>query len=260
MTAIPPNAAMPPNAAVAARGGSTEEERIRSGLLRRVREAAAGHRPLPGEFDLAAELGCSRVQLRQALADLDRIGVVRRRQGAATVVDQVGLRLNVRLEEQFDHADLLSRLGYEVRVEFLGHQPVARLTEHVADLLGVPADTPAVSVLKRWIADGVPAMVAQDILLLPPGVDDVPDGSLFDAASSVWGEPVVWEVTTPNAMAADERMARLLGLDQGSPLLVFETVGMGTRGRRIFYALEHHLPNLVSYSVVRTVRPPWSTT
>src|ERR1700736_6649243 len=88
-----------------------DEERIRRGLLRRVREAAAEHRRLPGEFDLAAELGCSRVQLRQALADLDRMQVVRRRQGAATVVDQVGLRLNVRLEEQFEHAELLARLG-----------------------------------------------------------------------------------------------------------------------------------------------------
>jgi GntR family transcriptional regulator len=254
MTGIPPPAPSPSRAA------STEEDRIRSGLLRRVREAAGEHRRLPGEFDLAAELDCSRVQLRQALADLERMGVVRRRQGAPTVVDQVGLRLNVRLEEQFEHADLLSRLGYEVRVEILDHQPVARLTEHVADLLSVPADSPAVRVLKRWSADGAPAMVAEDILLLPPGVADVPEGSLFDAAASLWGEPVAWEVTTPSAAAADERLAGLLGLEQQSPLLVFETVGMGTRGRRVFYALEHHRPDLVSYSVVRTVRPPWSTT
>jgi DNA-binding GntR family transcriptional regulator len=243
----------------ASRSGDSEEERIRSGLLRHVREAAAQHRRLPGEFDLAAELGCSRVQLRQALADLDRRQVVRRRQGAATVVDQVGLRLNVRLEEQFDHADLLARLGYQVDVETLAHQPVATLTEKVADLLDVPRDTPAVSVRRRWTADGVPAMVADDILLLPPGADDAPEGSLFDAAASLWGESVVWEITTPNATGADEEFAELLGLEERSPLMVFETVGMGPRGRRIFYALEHHRPDLVHYSVVRTVRPPWRT-
>ncbi len=238
---------------------AAEDGRVRRGLLRRVREAAAEHRRLPGEFDLAAELGCSRVQLRQALADLDRMQVVRRRQGAATVVDQLGLRLSVRLEEQLEHTELLTRLGYEARVEVLGHQPLPRLTEHVADLLDVPPDTPAVRVLKRWVADDVPAMVAEDILLLPPGVADVPDSSLFDAAARVWGEPVVWEVTTPGAAAADPRLAGLLSLPEQAPLLVFETVGMGTRGRRIFYALEHHRPDLVSYSVVRTVRPPWSS-
>jgi GntR family transcriptional regulator len=236
-----------------------DEERIRSGLLRRVREAAAEHRRLPGEFDLAAELGCSRVQLRQALADLDHLGVVRRRQGAATVVDQVGLRLNVRLEEQFDHADLLSRLGYEVAVETLAREPVTTLAEKIADLLDVPKDTPAISVRRRWHADGTPAMVADDVLLLPPGAHDAPEGSLFDAAASLWGESVVWEITTPNAVGADEELAELLGVAERSPLLVFETVGMGPRGRRIFYALEHHRPDLVHYSVVRTVRPPWRT-
>jgi GntR family transcriptional regulator len=130
----------------------------------------------------------------------------------------------------------------------------------VADLLDVPKDAPAISVRRRWYADGMPAMVADDILLLPPGAYDAPEGSLFDAAASLWGEPVVWEVTTPSAAAADARLAALLGLAEQSPLLVFETVGMGTRGHRIFYALEHHRPDLVSYSVVRTVRPPWSPT
>lgn len=238
----------------------TPDDRIRRGMLRYVREAAAEHRRLPGEFDLAAELGCSRVQVREALADLDRMQVVRRRQGAATVVDQLGLRLSVRLEEQLEHTELLTRLGYEARVEILSHEPVARLTDHVTGLLAVPADTPAVRVLKRWTADGEPAMVAEDIILLPPGVDDVHDDSLFDTAADLWDEPVAWEVTTPSADAADARLADLLSLPEQSPLLVFETVGMATRGRRIFYALEHHRPDLVSYSVVRTVRPPWRTT
>ena len=53
------------------------EERIRRALLRRVRAATAQDGRLPGEFDLAAELGCSRVQVRQALADLGRSGLIR---------------------------------------------------------------------------------------------------------------------------------------------------------------------------------------
>jgi len=237
-----------------------DEDQIRRGLLRHVRAAAAAHRRLPGEFDLAAELGCSRVQLRQALADLDRMQVVRRRQGAATVVDQLGLRLSVRLEEQLEHTELLTRLGYQARVEILGHELAAGLTEHIAGLLDVPADARAVRVRKRWLADDTPAMVAEDVLLLPPAVHDGPDGSLFDAAAALWGEPVLWEVTTPGAAAADSRLAGLLGLPEGAPLLVFETVGLVSGGRRIFYALEHHRPDLVSYSVVRTVRPPWGVT
>lgn len=250
----------PATAAPAFRSDTADEERIRSALLRRVREAAEQDRRLPGEFDLAAELGCSRVQVRQALADLDRRQVVRRRQGAVTVVDPVGLRLNVRLEEQFDYAELLSKLGYEVHVEILESRRIAALPKKVAGLLDVPVHTPAARVSRRWSADGVPAMVAKDILLLPPGADDVPEGPLFDAAARVWGESVVWEITTPGATAADGELAGLLGLPEHSPLMVFETVGVGAGGHRIFYALEHHKPGFVHYSVVRTVRPPWRTT
>ena len=250
----------PATAATAARGGTPDEERIRSALLRRVRAATEQDRRLPGEFDLAAELGCSRVQVRQALADLDRSGLIRRRQGAATVVDPVGLRLNVRLEEQFDYADLLARLGYEVGVEILASSRITALTSHVAGLLDVPARTPAVRVRRRWTAAGAPAMVAEDIILLPPGEGQVPQEPLFHAAATLWGEPVVWEITTPGAPAADGDLATMLGLPKQSPLMVFETVGMLAGGRRIFYALEHHKSDLVHYSVVRTVRPPWHTT
>ncbi|HEX3711644.1 MAG TPA: GntR family transcriptional regulator [Trebonia sp.] len=251
---------VPATTAAAIRSGTPDEERIRRALLRRVRAATAQDRRLPGEFDLAAELGCSRVQVRQALGDLDRSGLIRRRQGAATVVDPVGLRLNVRLEEQFDYADLLARLGYEVGVEILESCRITVLTSHVAGLLDVPARTPAVRVRRRWTADGAPAMVAEDILLLPPGEDQVPEEPLFRAAVTLWGEPVVWEITTPSAAAADGDLATLLGLPEQSPLMVFETVGMLAGGRRIFYALEHHKSDLVQYSVVRTVRPPWHTT
>jgi DNA-binding GntR family transcriptional regulator len=254
-----PATTAPATTAPAARGATPDEERIRSALLRRVRAVTAQDRRLPGEFDLAAELGCSRVQVRQALADLDRSGLIRRRQGAATVVDPVGLRLNVRLEEQFDYADLLARLGYEVGVEILESSRITALTSHVAGLLDVPARTPAVRVRRRWTADGVPAMVAEDILLLPSGEGQVPEEPLFHAAATLWGEPVVWEITTPSA-AADGALAALLGLPEQSPLMVFETVGMVAGGRRIFYALEHHKSDLVHYSVVRTVRPPWHTT
>lgn len=236
-----------------------EDERIRSGLLRHVRLAAAGDRKLPGEHELAAAVGCSRPQLRQALADLERAQVLRRRQGAATTVDPVGLRLSVRLEDQFDHTSLLTRLGYTVDAQELGTEPVT-LTEHVAGLLDVPVGSPAVRTLRRWNADGAPAMVAQDILLLPAGTTDLPTGSVFDAAAALWGESMVWEVATVTAAAVDPVTAAHLELPVGSAALVLEMVGLSASGRRTFYTLEHHRPDLVQYSVVRTVRPPWRTT
>ena len=59
-------------------GGDADTMRVQHGLLRYVREAAALGAPLPGELELTARLECSRQQLRNAMAQLEAQGIVRR--------------------------------------------------------------------------------------------------------------------------------------------------------------------------------------
>ncbi|WP_349863918.1 GntR family transcriptional regulator [Leifsonia sp. WHRI 6310E] len=233
-----------------------DERRLHNELLREVREAATANAALPGELELTARLGCTRQQLRNALAELERQGILRRRQGAATTVDHVGLRMSVRLEDQFEHTVLLSRMGYQAGVEVL-ESAVVPLPEHVAALLDVEAGHPALRSVKRWRADGEPAMLASGYLLLP---DDSPrelDESVFTAVGQAWGESLVWEVATPGAAVLAGSDAERLDRPEGTPVLTFELIGVSVSGRRLFYAFEHHLPEVVRYSFVRSVRPPW---
>ncbi|WP_172582868.1 GntR family transcriptional regulator [Subtercola boreus] len=235
-----------------------DEDRIRSAVLRHVREAAENRRPLPGELELAATLGCSRQQLRHSLLELERSGILRRRQGAATTVDPVALRMSVRMEEQFEHAELLTRMGYTATVEVLSRSVGAIPVEVQALLESDPASL-CLFTVKRWLADGVPAMVADDRLLLPPGMTQEPGGSVFSAAADVWGEPVIWEIATPGAAIVDERMSGLLALPLGSAVMTLEQIGVSASGRRLFHTVEYHRPGMVNHSLVRTVRPPWCT-
>ncbi|MFF9565122.1 GntR family transcriptional regulator [Leifsonia sp. NPDC014704] len=225
-------------------------------LLREVREAAAANAPLPGELELTARLGCTRQQLRNALAELERQGILRRRQGAPTTVDQVGLRMSVRLEDQFEHTVLLSRMGYEAEVEILRSE-VEPLPPSIAALLDAEPGSPALRSVKRWRADGRPAMLASGYLLLPDGAPRELDDSVFTAVTQVWNESLVWEVATPGAAALDAGQAALLERPEGTPVMTFELIGVSVSGRRLFYAFEHHLPEVVRYSFARTVRPPW---
>ncbi|MEA9985155.1 MULTISPECIES: GntR family transcriptional regulator [Subtercola] len=235
-----------------------EEDRVRAGVLRYVREAAERHAPLPGEMELSVTLGCSRQQLRHSLLELERSGVLRRRQGAATTVDPMALRMSVRMEEQFEHAELLSRMGYTGTVEVVS-TAIEALPKAIAALLETGVSTQCSFTVKRWFADGVPAMVAEDRLALPTGFDGEVQPSVFAAAAALWGEPVIWEIATPGVVALDARMSALLDLPLGSPVLTLEQIGVSASGRRLFHTLEYHRPGLVSYSLVRTVRPPWST-
>lgn len=238
----------------------SEDDRVRGGVLRYVREAVVANESLPGEVELAKRLDVSRQQIRNALSSIERQGIVRRRQGAATSVDPVALRMSVRLEEQLEHAELLGRMGYEAAVEVI-ESSLVPMPEKIAPLLTPDAGPTAFSVLKRWTADGVPAMVADNLVALPADLPDDLGGaeSVFTLAERVWGESIVWEVATPGVATLDERRAALLDLPVGSAVLTLEIIGTTVSGRRTFHAFETHNPAIVTYSFVRTVRPPWNS-
>lgn len=247
MTAFPPPP--PPRA-------EGESLRVQHGLLRYVREAAASGAPLPGELDLTARLGCTRQQLRRAMAALEAQGIVRRRQGSVTTVDPIALRLSVRLEEQFDHAELLDRLGYRAEVETLALRRV-ELGADSAAVMELAPNTPALAVRKRWRADGTVAMIADDVVPLEGEMPEDAEESIFTVAARVWGEPIIWEVATPGVSTLDPALADLFERPVGTPVMTLEVIGIGASGRRLLHSREYHDPTLVSYAVVRTVRPPW---
>jgi DNA-binding GntR family transcriptional regulator len=231
--------------------------RVLHGLLRYVREAAHNRTPLPGEFELTARLECTRQQLRNAMSSLEAQGIVRRRQGSVTTVDPIALRLSVRLEEQFEHAELLDRLGYASSVETLSSD-LTVLGADAGAVMEMPADMRAFAVRKRWRADGAVAMIADDLLPLPDAAD-APDGteSVFTAAARAWGEPVIWEVSTPGVTTLSAELSELFERPTGTAVMTFEIVGIGASGRRLMHSMEYHDPDIVAYSLVRTVRPPW---
>ena len=251
----------PPGTPPAGAPGRAGEDgaRLVRGLLRSARRAAAAGEPLPGEHQLARELGSSRPAVRRGLARLEAQGVLLRRQGAATLVDPTALEMLVRLEDQVEHVEVLERLGYRAEVELLDSEEVPA-PPALAAALGPRAGPRALRTLKRWRADGVAAMVAEDVLALPAGAEPgaVAAGtSVFAAAEQLWGEPVVWEVAVPGAVVLDATTAPLMEQGVGAPCLTLRMTGVAVSGLRLFTALEHHRTDLATYALVRTVRPPW---
>jgi len=242
-------------------GGSpltVEEERIRGGVLRYVREAAESGKSLPGELELVERLKCSRKQVRDALAVLELQGIVLRRQGAATEVDPVALRMSVRFEDQIEHSDLLRQLGFAARVEVFSVDEVT-MERPIASLLTRDASDRGIRTVKRWWADGRPAMVAYNTVPLPRRAVEVDAvDSVFATVQRLWDEAVVWDVATPSVGILTAEQSELMRMPVGAPVMTVELVGIGTSGRHLFHAFELHNPAIVTYSMVRTIRPPWA--
>lgn len=235
-------------------------ERMRRALLAIARTAARAGEPLPGEHELARRLDANRPQVRRVLSLLEQQGIVRRHQGSATTVDPVALQMTVRLEEQVEHRDLLDRLGYEAGVELLAEE-LSPLGTRLAAVLDAPADGTALRATKRWTADGRPAMLADNVLLMPEGVVDAgtlsAERSIFEIIKDVWNEPVVWEVATPGVENVADSHAEHLGMAVGDACMTLTIVGVLRSGKRVFHAVERHHPDIVQYTVVRRFPEPW---
>lgn len=224
-------------------------------LLDELQAAASRDGVLPSEPVLADRLGVSRPNLRELLARLQAQGLVLRRRGSETVVNTAGLALTARFDQTFDYAELLGSLGHRAEVDVLAAE-IVDLDDGEAAVFDRPAGSPALRTVKRWRADGEPAMVAVNLVPMPAGTRSVPSDvtvSVFAFAGEIGGEPVVWTIARPGAAALDGSQAAWLDRPPGEPVLTVEQVGLGRSGRALFTSAELHRPGVVPFALVRVV-------
>jgi GntR family transcriptional regulator len=224
-------------------------------VLRRLRtlvaDIGAHGGVLPGEAQLAEQLGASRPTIRDALSHLEAQGMILRRKGADTIVNTAATDLAARIDLEVDFTEILKDAGFTAAVELL-EAGTGYLGEREADLLAADPGATAIRTVKRWSADGQVVMVAIDLI---PAAD--PPASLdytqpvFDIARAITSEDIAWEVACPGAVAATGPVAKWLDLSEGQPVWTLERVGLGRTGRRSFLATEYHLPSGIRYGFVR---------
>jgi DNA-binding GntR family transcriptional regulator len=211
---------------------------------------------LPSEPTLAVQLGVSRPALREELARLESEGYLRRRHGAGTIVNPGAFQIEARFDQQVEFADVLRDAGYEATVEVLDSGRV-KVDAADASVLGVRRRSPALRTVKRWLADGRPAMVAVDVIPAPDPtlIDRIdPSDGLFVLVQALSGSTIEWELAWPGASVASAEVRRWLGLPGRSAVLKLDLVGVSRRGDRAYRAIEHHVPGVVRPGFVRSVR------
>lgn len=228
-----------------------------SRLRELARKAAMSGERLPGEPTLANELGVSRPALREELARLESEGFLRRRQGVGTIVNPGAFEIRARFDQQVEFVEVLRDAGYEPTLEVLESGPIA-LGAADADALGLAIGVPALRTVKRWRADGRPAMVAVDVIPAAPGVNLEgldPSAGLFELVRQVRGTSVEWELAWPGAALATAAVRRWLQLASKAAVLTLDLVGVSRRGERAYHAVEYQVPGIVRPGFVRSVRP-----
>ena len=231
-----------------------------AGLAERIRriwlDAARSGSAFPGEPALARELRASRPAVREALVRLEAEGLIHKRQGAGTAVNRAAVEIAARLDHQVDNEEIIRAMGREASLDVLEAEVIA-LSEDDAAALEVSTGTKALRVAKRWRADGVPVVLAINLVPLLEGhiPDDLDVGqSLFRLIERLGHQRVEWELAWPGATNLDPPISDWLEQPAGQAALTLEMVGVSRAGQRAYRATEFHVPTAFRYGLIRSVR------
>ncbi|TDB71773.1 GntR family transcriptional regulator [Micromonospora sp. KC723] len=204
---------------------------------------------LPNEIELAASLNVSRPTMRRAIEELVVNGMLTRKRGVGTRVNDTPVRRRVALTSL--HEDLAAA-GRQPQTQVLRFDS-ACVDRHAARELGVPAGDRLLYCERLRLADGVPLAILRN--WLPARFDDITaaelaEQGLYRLLGERNGRPTVarQKITARSASAAQ---ARLLDTGHNAPLISMQRTAFDAEGRAVEYA--DHLYRADHYAIEVTV-------
>ncbi|MEV4171528.1 GntR family transcriptional regulator [Nonomuraea sp. NPDC049709] len=218
-------------------------------------ELAPGDR-LPGERELAARLGVSRMTLRQALATLERDGVLLRvpgRSGGAFVAEP---RIECDLTGLAGFTEQMRRSHLRAEARILRAATVPAPTS-AARALRVEPGSPVHEVARVRSAGRSPVALEHSYFPDLPGLlgQDL-TGSLYALLAARYDLEPRTAVEHLDPVTARPAEAAELGIEPGTPLMRIERTAYAGDGTPVEYALDLFRPDRVRISVRSGVTGP----
>ena len=184
------------------------------------------HTPIPSERQLEPLYNVSRATIRQAIELLIRQGYLYREHGRGTFVSPQKLQKGIQELTSFSE-DMRSR-GMEpgqILLEVGEEPPSDKIRQH----LEITSDQKVLKIDRVRLGDGTPMGIQTSFLLLPEGQtltqEEVEsNGSIYSLMTEKFNLIPTEADETLEVVLATPREAELLGIEQGSPLLLTERI------------------------------------
>ena len=209
---------------------------------------------IPSETDLANELGVSRTTIRDALSRLELEGVVYRKQGAGTFVNEAGLQIKTRLEEIW---------GYEAMLEAHGYTPSTRIISaeeesvnpKIAQDLNLPDNDKLLVVQKLFLADNQSVILTfnylpLDLIKLPYTRADF-NLPMYQFLPQFCQQYLTYYLSEIVPLNASPELAEILHLQPHKALICFEETGFTQENMPILKAISYFRDDLVRLRLIR---------
>jgi GntR family transcriptional regulator len=209
---------------------------------------------LPSEPELSRQLGASRATVRQALSALATEGLIVRKHGVGTFVDDRVLHISTRIEEVWDFAEMIKVSGYAPGVRHIE----LRLEPGDQDInqkLGLDPAAEIITTANVFLADGLPAIYCIDkipaYLVNRAYRDEELHGPVYSFLQKRCDQRLDHNITQILPVVADPELSRLLEYPVGSPLHYFEEIGINNLGTPIIYSEVYYRPDYFAFHVIR---------
>lgn len=209
---------------------------------------------LPSETELSEEMGVSRATIRTVLARMAVEGLILRKQGDGTYVNQHIRAINTHSGGMWDFARLIAGSGFEPAIQPAG-MAVRSATEHEADILAVEPGDKLLSVVRLFSADETPAILAKNVIplhLLKEEPDRIDSRlQIGDLLARYCHQKIAYTLTDINSTTAAAEVVEFLHVPAGSPLLVLQVTFFNRNNHPIVYGRSFFNDNLLRLRLVQ---------
>jgi GntR family transcriptional regulator len=210
---------------------------------------------LPSEVELARQLGVSRPTVRSALRSLEEEGLITRRRGIGTRVNNHIARAKLTLNRAVGFYDLIQEAGHEPAIAYTHVRTDAASLELATKLEAEPG-AEVITIDRLFLADSAPAISVMEMILranvtVSHLTDSDVAASIFTFADRYATKPIDHTVVEIAPAVADSRLAKLLRLKQGEPLLHLIETHYSVENDLMMVSSIHVVDRFIRFRVVR---------
>ncbi|NLJ17024.1 MAG: GntR family transcriptional regulator [Clostridiales bacterium] len=180
---------------------------------------------LPTENDLVQKYKVSRITVRKAMDLLYNEGLISRKRGYGTIVKPP--KMDQTINKVVHFSSEMEKRGQEFSTKMLANEKIPA-NKHIASELGIMEKEPLIHVNRLRHLNKVPICLESAFLLYEKCPDvvgkDFSKNSLRLFLESNYN--IVWKRASQKiyAILADKKMAKILDIDEGSPLIYIERI------------------------------------
>jgi GntR family transcriptional regulator len=210
---------------------------------------------LPSQDELAAQLGISRLTLRDALRSLEQEGLIQVRHGIGTFVSpSYEHRLESGLERLESIVELAARQGSQVTFDDL-HVTQEPASKELAVALQVPTGTLLTRVGRTLRVGSRPAAYMLDMapasLLAPQEIDSAFDGSVLNLLKQRSDLYLSHAIADIQAISAGDELGTRLKVKPKQAIQLLEETLYNRDGVPVEFSRNYFVPDFFQFRVVR---------